>query len=415
MRHDLTIKTSVDDDWNLIYQFIAAAFNEDGDEASNLAERATFEPDRTLLAYHDSTIAEIVGPELVGTASAYTRRLAVPGGAIPAAHVSMVAVAPTARRQGILSTLIQRQLTELRSGGEPIAVLWATEGRIYQRFGYGMASRRMSLTIDNREVRLTTPAPAGGRLRTATVAEARAEMVKVYARTYPDRPGFSERHDRTWDFFLADTAVRRGEHGPLRVVLHYGPAGVNGYALFRVKGTWDEAGPAGEVLINEVVTSDPIAYARLWQFLLTMDLTRTAKTRNCATDEPLQYLSSDPRRMGAHVSDALWLRIVDLPRALRARAYVAPVDVVLQVSDVHLPENNGRWRLTITPAHTRCVRSDEPADLTCDIGALGAAYLGGVSFAALALTGRVSAEAGVLAELTNAFGWHRAPACSEVF
>src|SRR5690606_3971888 len=113
---------------------------------------------------------------------------------------------------------------------------------------------------------------------------------------------------------------------------------------------------------------------------------------------------------GARLADALWVRVVDVPAALSARRYVAPVDVVLEVTDDLLPGNAGRWRLVADASGVaRCTRTEAPADLACDVAALGAAYLGGASLGALGAAGRVvERRPGALAAASVAFGWHRA-------
>ena len=87
-----------------------------------------------------SLVADDAGA-VVGHAAAYTRELTVPGAVVPAAHVSQVGVAPTHRRRGLLTRMMHRQLREVAAAGrEPIAVLWASETKIYPRFGYGPAA-----------------------------------------------------------------------------------------------------------------------------------------------------------------------------------------------------------------------------------------------------------------------------------
>ncbi|WP_036372863.1 sterol carrier protein domain-containing protein, partial [Micromonospora sp. ATCC 39149] len=133
-------------------------------------------------------------------------------------------------------------------------------------------------------------------------------------------------------------------------------------------------------------------------------------------DDPLPRLVDEPRRLETRVADALWLRVVDVPAALAARRYAATVDVVVEVTDELLPENAGRWRLTGGPDGARCVPADAPADLACDVRALGELYLGGVGLTALADAGRVAElRPGALAAAGPAFSWHRAPAGMGVF
>ncbi|HET6215316.1 MAG TPA: GNAT family N-acetyltransferase [Micromonosporaceae bacterium] len=409
---ELPIRPGVPEDWDAISRLLFTAFNDTFDDELNAVERGIYEPERALLV--------IDGEEVVGNAAAFTRDLTVPGAVVPAAHVTMVAVAPTHRRRGLLRRLMHRQLHEVRDAGrEPIAVLWASEGRIYQRFGYGMATARVSFEIDAREVRLSDPVAASApvRLRGADPATARTELSKVYEQLRADRPGWSSRDERWWEYVLSDVPSRRQGATERRAILHEGQSGVDGYALWRAKGGWESGGPEGQVLAGEVVATNPTAYVNLWRFLLSVDLTRSARFWFGTTDEPLLWLANEPRRLGARLGDGLWVRIVDLPAALSARRYAAPVDVVIEVADGILAGNAGTWRLRADASGAgECTRTDAPAELACDVSVLGAAYLGGTSIGALAVAGRVrELRPGAVAAASAAFGWHRAPSGIEIF
>ena len=52
--------------------------------------------------------------------------------------------------------------------------------------------------------------------------------------------------------------------------------------------------------------------------------------------------------MGLIVGDGLWLRLMDLPRALEARAYEGSGALTLEVTDTFVPANTGRWRVEVT-------------------------------------------------------------------
>src|SRR5690242_20272086 len=54
------------------------------------------------------------GDAVIGTAGAFGFRLTVPGGAsVPAAGVTMVSVAATHRRRGVLTSMMRRQLDDV--------------------------------------------------------------------------------------------------------------------------------------------------------------------------------------------------------------------------------------------------------------------------------------------------------------
>jgi predicted acetyltransferase len=405
---DLAIRTGTSDDFDAVSTLLSTAFHHTIDEEAREIDRRIWEPERALVATD--------GDMIVGHANVLTRDLTIPGNVVPAAHVSGVGVAPTHRRRGVLTRLMERQLRDVRDAGrEPVAVLWASEGRIYPRFGYGLAAYAMEFTVDLREVRLPA-ATTQPRLRVGLPADLRPELTKVYDQVRADRPGWSSRSDPWWTYTLADTKAQRRDATELRVVLHETDGGVDGYALWRTRSGWNHSGPDAEVQIKEIVATNPEAYAALWRLLLGIDLARRAGFGLAAVDDPLLFLAAEPSRLGPRLSDSLWVRVVDVPGALAARRYVAPVDAVLEVTDALLPENAGRWRVVGGPDGARCDRTDAPADLALDIVDLGAVYLGGVPLAALAAAGRVrELRAGGLAAASLAFGWHRAPHSPEVF
>ncbi|BCJ44885.1 UPF0256 protein [Actinoplanes ianthinogenes] len=401
------LRAGTPEDITAICELLTLVFHQDFEGELKAAEASVHEPERSLVADDHGLMA--------GHALAFSRELTVPGAVLSAAHISSVGVRPTHRRRGLLTALMHRQLADIAAAGrEPIAVLWASETGIYPRFGYGLASSRLKFSIMNREVRLTVPpAEPAGRLRMGAPLALLSDLSKLYDRLRTTRPGWSDRDDRWWRYVLTDAKDHRDGATQQYAVVHDGPGGPTGYALWRVMHSWNDHGPDAEVQVREVVADDPQTYQALWRFLLGIDLTRRVSWKLAAVDEPLQHLVDEPRRLGATLGDGLFIRLVDLPAALAARRYLAPVDVVLEVADPILPANAGRWRLTGGPDGAACVRTGDPADLTCSVTDLGAAYLGGTSLQALAAAGRVRQLTGN--DPSVAFGWHRAPSATEVF
>jgi predicted acetyltransferase len=133
-------------------------------------------------------------------------------------------------------------------------------------------------------------------------------------------------------------------------------------------------------------------------------------------DDPLRYLLQDPRALHSRPLDALWLRLVDVDRALAGRRYPTPIDLVVEVRDDFCPWNTGRWRLWGHPAGASCGRTDRDPDLVLDIEALSAAYLGGVSLGTLQAAGRVTeVSPGAVTLAATAFRWPVPPWCPDEF
>ena len=130
-------------------------------------------------------------------------------------------------------------------------------------------------------------------------------------------------------------------------------------------------------------------------------------------DHSLQLLVARMNCLHARVWDGIWLRLVDVGAALSARGYASDGRVTLEVvADPQFPDNVGTW--TVADGVAR--RSRRRPDVRLDVQALGAAYLGGFSFAQLA-RGRAGAEAarGGLARADALFRTDAAPWCPENF
>ena len=357
------------------------------------------EPERSLAWFDEGRI--------VATTSAFTRALTVPGAVLPCAAVTAVAVVPTHRRRGLLTSLMRRQLDDLRERGDAVAVLWASEGGIYARFGYGVGARAARLVARRPAARLAAVPDAGSPLRAGPAGELVEAMRAVHDRVRVDRPGMLDRPGPWWGDRLNDPESDRRGAQPLQAVTVD-----DGYALYAVRPDWGDDGPAGDVGVRELVAATPEARARLWAFLVDQDLTRTITWQLAPVDEPLWLMLSDPRALRTTVIDALWLRLVDVGAALGARTFAEDPAVVIEVADDFCPWNAGRYRL----AGGDCSRVDASPDLALDVGALATAYLGGTTLLSLAAAGRVrELTPGALARASAAFRGAVAPWCPETF
>ncbi|MDN3022899.1 GNAT family N-acetyltransferase [Streptomyces sp. S.PB5] len=393
------------DDWDEWYDNLIRAF---GGVAESSEERELWDS----LTETDRAIGAWDGDVCVGSAGAFSFRLTVPGGAsVRAAGVTMVSVAATHRRRGVLTAMMRRQLDDVREWGWPLAVLTASEPVIYGRFGYGIGTYHVTGEIDTQQTRLSVPPGTDDvRLRYAKPAEVLGACEDVYARLVPSRPGMLARTPGWERLMLLDPEGERDGASALQCVVAERDGEIVGYTRFAVKPHWEHTGAQGKVLLRDLEALDPAAYAALWRFLFDIDLTSTLVTRMRPVDDAIQHLVSDIRRCSLRVRDSLHVRLVDVGAALEARTYQAPVDVVLEVTDEFCPWNAGRWRLTGDAKGASCERTNDAADLALSVRELGAAYLGGVSLAALGAAGRVrEVRRGALAEAALGFSSTVAP------
>ena len=388
---------------------VNVAFGEPVDEAQWQLDQKLIEPDRVLGAYD--------GDALVGGGAAFSFRMTVPGGArVRTAGVTAVGVMPTHRRRGILRSLMARQLADVRRNGEPLAALVASEGGIYQRFGYGLGILLGTIEIDRDRAQFRTDSPPVGSNRLVDKDEARRLMPPVYDEVCTATPGFIERDPAWWDERLADIEAHRRGAGPAYRAIYERDGEVRGYVRYRIKSEWGTVASNSTLIINELIATDPIAERELWRFCFGVDLIARVQYRWGPPSHPLLLMVAEPRRLQLRVSDGIWLRIVDVPAALAARGYAADGSVVFDVADEFLPEAAGRWRLIVTGGKATVEATTDRADLALDTTDLAAAYMGSFSFAELGRAGRtVELTVGARTRADAIFRTSVLPWCSTPF
>ncbi|MDQ2709968.1 MAG: GNAT family N-acetyltransferase [Actinomycetota bacterium] len=407
---DLRTRPLNDDEWAGYKTHIAHAFLEDPDPRETVTMRELFPSDR----FH----AVDDGGRLIGGGGIQTRNMTLVGaGPTPVAAVSYVGVRPDARGRGALTALMRTQLDELHTAAaEPVAALWASQAPIYARFGYGLASRAAELTI-------VTPSPfrpdiaRSGEVRWLDEPEAAPLLRELHSQVVGQRVGWVSRIEANWRWWVFDAGPGRSWTARRYALHHGGDGAVDGYAAFRTKSKWETTGPEHELSIKELVAVTPEASAGLWRGLLDLDMVATVRHGLVGLDDPLLSMLVNPRGVITSVRDGLWVRLVDVDRALAARRYRAACELVLEVSDPFCAWNAGRWRLKVDDAGAAAVEptTAEP-DLSCDVGDLGAAYLGGTRLTALAAAGRVrELRPGAVVTASRAFVGDSEPSCPEVF
>ena len=192
---------------------------------------------------HDRTHVVLDGDEIVGTAGILSREITLPGDVLASVGaVTVVTVKPGHRRRGVASLLMKTQLDTMHESGEAIAILWASEGSIYRRFGYGeLATSINRMTMPTRMAFHPGVSVSGARIRQVTREEALPFMREVHDRVRRTRVGWLSRADETWNVQLADREVDREGLTSYRYCVH-----PEGYVVFRVKGDRSPRGPQDE-------------------------------------------------------------------------------------------------------------------------------------------------------------------------
>ncbi len=378
------------------------------------------EPSAWDLAELDRTLAAHDGADVVGVGRVYSLELVVPGGArLPVGGVSWIGVLPTHRRRGILSAIMRRQIADAIERGEPMLVLLAAEGGIYRRYGYGVATSAMEVSLDASRSAFLRDVDTGGRLRILDEVEAAEVLPAVYDRARLVTIGSLSRPAMWWAPEFFDPPHDEGAvPGARFYVLHESAAGgPDGYVAYAVDGSWEQGNPAKRVTVRDMVAPDPRVRARLWRYVCDLDLVTKVESLNASVDDPLRWLLADSRQMsGSLTHDWLWIRILDVEAALSARRYSVSGTLTFEVVDPVHTDLGGRYALDGGPDEAACARTTREPDLALGVQELGATYLGGVNFTTLARAGLVEERTpGALARADLMFGSTPLPHCATWF
>ena len=380
---------SADEGFPAWFQAMARGFLGPAPEEATLTDRVEAMSDRRLVGIWDDQAADAVTP--VATSSAWITALTLPGRvSIPSWAISTVTVAPTHRRRGIARNIMEAELRTAAKLGVPVAILTASEATIYERFGFAPSTRRTDFSINPKRTGWAGPVP-DGKLQFITRDQAIASH-EVYERARLQNPGEIELKGHLWVRLFGIPG--RANPAELRVVRYDDAAGVaQGFVVYKLQDEHFDATLHVEYL--SAATDD--AYAALWRYLLEHDLLDEIKAPLRSVDEPLRWQLTNSRAATENdVHDHLWMRILDVKRALEARHYDAPGTFVLEIDDA-LGYADGSYLLSVDGEGVGAVTKldssegyDDNHRLALSVAMLGAIYLGATAVTTLVRAGRIS-------------------------
>ncbi|MGR8009829.1 GNAT family N-acetyltransferase [Streptomyces hypolithicus] len=358
----------------------------------------------------------------VATFRSYAQELTVVGGAqVAASAVTTVSVLPTHRRRGLLSRMMDGDLVAAKERGDVLSTLIAAEYPIYGRYGFGPAASATEWEIDVPRAGLDPrwSGPDDGRVELVEGGDVRTLGPELHERLRAVQHGAIDRDERWWALSTGlDRVAHRAWSEPFYAV--YRSEGVDGLLCYEADQKWgDGKQPLNTATVRDMIAVTPAAERALWHYLCSVDWITTVRSGYRAGDDLLPLLLPDPRAARIVTqADFLWVRVLDVVRALEARTYAVPGSLVLEVHDA-AGLAGGRFRLEALGASgegAQCSPSREVADLTLDVRELGALYLGEESAVRLVALGRIEAKSAVAAAVADTlFRTPRRPWCPDVF
>jgi predicted acetyltransferase len=321
--------------------------------------------------------------KIVGVAGSYAMDVTLPGGStVPMSGVTWVSVAATHRRQGLLTRLIEACHADTDERGEPVAMLFASEGGIYERFGYGIASHMRRVAIDRRAA--TFRPDLSPDLRAVEFIEgddAVAQRERLWEQFRRQRAGEVSR-SAAWQQFLADIWGKPSDGLTQAFFLAHD----HGYAAYRMGENWTEGVPKYRLELVELVALTPQAHLDLWATIVGVDLVTTIGLRTLPLDDPLPYYFTDSRVVTTlGIKDGVWANVRDVATCFGARTYGTAAKMVIEA-------DGRRWAIESDGAEASCRSVRTRPDLVTDHATLGALLFGGIRPSQLVAAGRLTAR-----------------------
>ncbi|MFI1421873.1 GNAT family N-acetyltransferase [Streptomyces sp. NPDC020731] len=376
--------------------------------------RAQFTPGRSVGAFD--------GGRCVATFRSFAQELTVVGGAtVPADAVTNVTVTATHRRRGLLTRMMAQDLAAAKERGDVVATLIAAEYPIYGRYGFGPATTAAEWTIDvpraGLDPRRSGPED-GGRVDLVDAEDVRKLGPELHERLRRTQPGAVSRDELWWKVTTGAVRFHPAFQEPYYAVYRSAGGEVEGMVAYTADDNWgDTKQPLNTARVKWLTGVTPAAERALWLYLCSIDWVVKVRSGWRAPDDLLPHFLPDPRAAAVTTqADWLWVRILDVVRALRARTYEAAGSLVLEVAD-RAGLAGGRYRLEASADGAGvCVPTTGSADLTLDVAELAVLWLGDESAVRLAALGRVREErAGAARQADALLRTSRRPWCPDVF
>lgn len=300
-----------------------------------------------------------------------------------------VAVAPEARGERVALDLVVDSLRAARVAGTAVSTLYPATLSLYRAAGYELAGSRFRWTLASKKL------PRDGSDLAAAVIEAgdAGEVEALYRHVASQRNGYLDRGPYVWQ------RVREPRTGAARGYLVRGASGaLEGYAYLTQRG------PEGDkqLVVTDLVAVTKGALRRLVRLLADHQSTVQATIFHGAAADPLLFALAE-NSGSVELTDHWMLRIVHLERALSDRGYPA-LDRTLDfaVTDGHLPENSGSFRLEVAGGVGRVTRGGH-GSVRLDVRGLASLYTGFLPPDDLARAGMLEADEASLRVLRDLF------------
>ncbi|WP_185975580.1 GNAT family N-acetyltransferase [Tessaracoccus rhinocerotis] len=323
----------------------------------------------------------------------------------PTNFITDVTVQASHRRRGLMNRLMTTDLTEARERGDVFAVLTATDARIYGRFGFGVTAtaRRIEINTGSRFQLRTEPTGRAVFAEAASITGLRRELFeKFHASQFLSVGRAAHYWGSKFDW---STQKPRDE----RAAVHFAEDGTpDATMVFEVM--------EDHIQIIDLLGLTSRAEIELLRLIGQAEGHEKVVWPRCHDPRhPLPWAMVDSRVVQTIKEfDTIWIRILDVERALSSRAYDVDGEAVLAVTDT-LDWCTGTYRVQVSGGRATVTRTDADPDAVLSMEGLSPLYSGIQDAAGLAAAGHAEGSQEGLAKVSRLFGKAQPPVAASIF
>lgn len=315
------------------------------------------------------------------------------GRAIPQIGVLGVTVGPEARGAGVARWMMRACLREMHRDGFALSTLYSALHPLYRGVGYENAGVLCDSTIP---AGLLPATDTGRGWRSGTPGD-HPRIEACYEAYAADYPGMLARPGYIWERV-------RAREGETHAFVCEDDAGVIEAYCYTAMSRMNEPPTTTGSCTGAALRVTDLAWRtgrgmeRLLGFLRGFASIVGEITVSLPPGSPL-LLALPDWRFSTKVRTPWMMRVVDLPGALAKRGYAPGVRarLTLEIEDAEIPENRGRWMLTVDDGAGRCERLGGGAGgenpVRCSIRDFAPLYSGHCTATALRSAGRLECDA----------------------
>ena len=326
-------------------------------------------------------------------------------GLAPTNFITDVTVQASHRRRGLMHALMSTDLHEARERGDVFAVLTATDARLYGRFGFGVTASARRLEIES-----------GARFQLRTDAVGHSVFADPDDIADLRRDLFQHFHEnqfwsvgRANHYWTSGFDWNKQRSVPRRGAVHFNENGEPDATLvFSVE--------EDSLQIIDLLGLNAGAEIELLRLLAHGEAHDTILWPRCHdARHPLPWALVDSRVVKTTKEfDTVWVRVLDVERALDLRAFDHDGSLTLKVEDKR-GFCDGTWRIDVEEGHATTSPTKADPDVTINVGAFSALLSGLQGAAELAVAGLASGPPEALDKASRMFAKIHPPVAASIF